>query len=49
MSFDADGNGALDSAEGASFSAELQGLSNGSADVQEELQQRGFTSPVLLL
>lgn len=48
MSFDANGDGVLDSAEGQSFNAGLA-VPTGSNDVQDELQQQGFLAPVLLL
>ncbi|MBI5924715.1 MAG: hypothetical protein HY836_03880 [Aquabacterium sp.] len=48
MSFDANGDGALDSAEGQSFNSGLA-VPTGSNDVQDELQQQGFLAPVLLL
>lgn len=48
MSFDANGDGVLDSAEGQSFNSGLA-VPTGSNDVQDELQQQGFLAPVLLL
>ncbi|MFT3859134.1 MAG: hypothetical protein QM742_17090 [Aquabacterium sp.] len=49
MRFDLDGNGTLGAGEGAGFTHELDAPTGGRLDAQDEIIERGFLPPILLL